>query len=118
MRASALSTVVTRRVLFSEADQVDHPVSLYAATKKSNELMAHAYSKLYGIPATGPRFFTVYGPMGRPDMAYFKFANILRADGTIEIFNMGDCQRDFIYVDGIVEGVVCVIGRLPADCGA
>lgn len=105
------------KVPFSEADQVDHPVSLYAATKKSNELMAHAYSKLYDIPSTGLRFFTVYGPMGRPDMAYFKFANILRADGTIKIFNMGDCQRDFTYVDDIVEGVVRVIGRPPADCG-
>ena len=117
MRASALSTVVTRRAPFSEADQVDHPVSLYVAAKKSNELMANAYSKLYGIPATGLRFFKVYGPMGRPDMVYFKFANILRADGTIKIFNMGDCQRDFTYVDDIVEGVVRVIDCPPADCG-
>lgn len=105
------------KVPFSEADQVDHPVSLYAATKKSNELLAHAYSKLYGIPATGLRFFTVYGPMGRPDMAYFKFANTLRADGTIKIYNMGDCRRDFTYVDDIVEGVVRVMGKAPEDCG-
>lgn len=105
------------RVPFSEADHVDHPVSLYAATKKANELMAHAYSKLYGIPCTGLRFFTVYGPMGRPDMAYFKFADILRADGTIQIYNMGDCRRDFTYVDDIVEGVVRVMGRVPEDCG-
>ena len=105
------------RVPFSEADQVDHPVSLYAATKKANELMAHAYSKLYGIPCTGLRFFTVYGPMGRPDMAYFKFADTLRAGGTIRIHNMGDCRRDFTYVDDIVEGVVRVMGRVPEDCG-
>ena len=105
------------KVPFSESDQVDHPVSLYAATKKSNELLAHAYSKLYGIPATGLRFFTVYGPMGRPDMAYFKFANTLRAGGTIKIYNMGDCQRDFTYVDDIVEGVVRVMGKAPGDCG-
>lgn len=105
------------KVPFSEADQVDHPVSLYAATKKSNELLAHAYSKLYGIPATGLRFFTVYGPMGRPDMAYFKFADALRAGGIIKIYNMGDCQRDFTYVDDIVEGVVRVMGKAPEDCG-
>lgn len=105
------------KVPFSEADQVDHPVSLYAATKKANELMAHAYSKLYDIPCTGLRFFTVYGPMGRPDMAYFKFANTLRAGGTIQIYNMGDCRRDFTYVDDIVEGVVRVIDRAPEDCG-
>ena len=105
------------KVPFSESDQVDHPVSLYAATKKSNELLAHAYSKLYGIPTTGLRFFTVYGPMGRPDMAYFKFANTLRAGGTIKIYNMGDCQRDFTYVDDIVEGVVRVMGKIPEDCG-
>lgn len=105
------------KVPFSEADQVDHPVSLYAATKKANELMAHAYSKLYGIPCTGLRFFTVYGPMGRPDMAYFKFADTLRAGGTIQIYNMGDCRRDFTYVDDIVEGVVRVMGRVPGDCG-
>ena len=105
------------KVPFSEADPVDHPVSLYAATKKSNELMAHAYSKLYGIPCTGLRFFTVYGPMGRPDMAYFKFADTLRAGGTIGIYNMGDCRRDFTYVDDIVEGVARVISRAPDDCG-
>lgn len=105
------------KVPFSEADPVDHPVSLYAATKKSNELLAHAYSKLYGIPSTGLRFFTVYGPMGRPDMAYFKFADTLRAGGTIKIYNMGDCRRDFTYVDDIVEGVARVMERPPADCG-
>ena len=105
------------KVPFSEADQVDHPVSLYAATKKSNELMAHAYSKLYGVPSTGLRFFTVYGPMGRPDMAYFKFANTLLAGGTIKIYNMGDCRRDFTYIDDIVEGVVRVMGKAPEDCG-
>lgn len=105
------------KVPFSEADQVDYPVSLYAATKKANELMAHAYSKLYDIPCTGLRFFTVYGPMGRPDMAYFKFANTLRAGGTIQIYNMGDCRRDFTYVDDIVEGVVRVMEHAPEDCG-
>lgn len=105
------------KVPFSESDQVDHPVSLYAATKKANELMAHAYSKLYDIPCTGLRFFTVYGPMGRPDMAYFKFANMLRAGGTIQIYNMGDCRRDFTYVDDIVEGVMRVMDRAPEDCG-
>lgn len=101
------------KVPFSEEDRVDSPVSLYAATKKANELMAHAYSKLYSIPATGLRFFTVYGPMGRPDMAYFKFADTLRTGGTIKIYNMGDCRRDFTYVDDIVEGVVCVMGNPP-----
>lgn len=101
------------KVPFSEGDRVDSPVSLYAATKKSNELMAHAYSKLYSIPATGLRFFTVYGPMGRPDMAYFKFADTLRAGGAIKIYNMGDCRRDFTYVDDIVEGVVRVMGNPP-----
>ncbi len=101
------------KVPFSEGDRVDEPVSLYAATKKSNELMAHAYSKLYSIPTTGLRFFTVYGPMGRPDMAYFKFADTLRAGGTIKIFNMGDCQRDFTYIDDIVEGVVRVMDNPP-----
>lgn len=105
------------KVPFSEDDQADCPVSLYAASKKSNELMAHAYSKLYGIPCTGLRFFTVYGPMGRPDMAYFKFANTLRAGGTIEIYNMGDCRRDFTYIDDIVEGVVRVMDKAPDDCG-
>ena len=101
------------KVPFSEEDCVDSPVSLYAATKKADELMAHAYSKLYSIPATGLRFFTVYGPMGRPDMAYFKFADTLRAGGTIKIYNMGDCRRDFTYVDDIVEGVVRVMGNPP-----
>ena len=101
------------KVPFSEEDRVDSPVSLYAATKKANELMAHAYSKLYSIPATGLRFFTVYGPMGRPDMAYFKFADTLRAGGTIKIYNMGDCRRDFTYVGDIVEGVVRVMGNPP-----
>ena len=105
------------KVPFSEMDQVDYPVSLYAATKKANELMAHAYSKLYNIPCTGLRFFTVYGPMGRPDMAYFKFANTLRTGGTIQIYNMGDCRRDFTYVDDIVEGVTRVMDRAPEDCG-
>ncbi len=101
------------KVPFSESDRVDEPVSLYAATKKADELMAHAYSKLYSIPATGLRFFTVYGPMGRPDMAYFKFADTLRAGGTIKIYNMGDCQRDFTYVDDIVEGVIRVMTNPP-----
>lgn len=101
------------KVPFSEGDRVDSPVSLYAATKKANELMAHAYSKLYSIPVTGLRFFTVYGPMGRPDMAYFKFADTLRVGGTIKIYNMGDCMRDFTYVDDIVEGVVRVMSNPP-----
>lgn len=101
------------KVPFSESDRVDSPVSLYAATKKSDELMAHAYSKLYSIPATGLRFFTVYGPMGRPDMAYFKFADTLRTGGTIKIYNMGDCQRDFTYVADIVEGVSRVMDNPP-----
>lgn len=102
------------KVPFSEDDRVDAPVSLYAATKKSNELMAHAYSKLYGIPATGLRFFTVYGPMGRPDMAYFGFTDKLVRGETIKIFNMGDCKRDFTYVDDIVEGVARVMEQPPA----
>ena len=101
------------KVPFSESDNVDSPVSLYAATKKSNELMAAAYSKLYSIPATGLRFFTVYGPMGRPDMAYFKFADILREGGTIKIYNDGHCRRDFTYVYDIVEGVSRVMGNPP-----
>lgn len=101
------------KVPFSEGDRVDEPVSLYAATKKSNELMAHAYSKLYSIPATGLRFFTVYGPMGRPDMAYFSFTDRLVRGEKIKIFNMGDCRRDFTYVDDIVEGVVRVMGNPP-----
>lgn len=98
---------------FSEEDRVDSPVSLYAATKKSNELMAAAYSKLYSIPATGLRFFTVYGPMGRPDMAYFGFTEKLRRGETIKIFNMGNCKRDFTYVDDIVEGVRRVMDSAP-----
>lgn len=102
------------KVPFSEDDRVDAPVSLYAATKNSNELMAHAYSKLYRIPATGLRFFTVYGPMGRPDMAYFGFTDKLVRGETIKIFNMGDCKRDFTYVDDIVEGVIRVMEQPPA----
>lgn len=102
-----------KKVPFSTEDKVDNPVSLYAATKKSNELMAHAYSKLYDIPSTGLRFFTVYGPAGRPDMAYFGFANKLRAGETIKIFNYGNCQRDFTYVDDIVEGIVRVMQGAP-----
>jgi nucleoside-diphosphate-sugar epimerase len=92
---------------------VDNPVSLYAATKKSNELMAHAYSKLYNIPSTGLRFFTVYGPAGRPDMAYFGFTNKLLKGETIQIFNYGNCKRDFTYVDDIVEGVKRVMAKAP-----
>ena len=102
-----------KKVPFSEDDRVDSPVSLYAATKKSNELMAHAYSKLYSIPATGLRFFTVYGPMGRPDMAYFGFTDKLVRGEMIRIFNMGDCRRDFTYVDDIVEGICRVMVRPP-----
>lgn len=101
------------KVPFSEDDRVDSPVSLYAATKKSNELMAAAYSKLYSIPATGLRFFTVYGPMGRPDMAYFGFTDKLVRGETIKIFNMGDCKRDFTYVDDIVEGITRVMANPP-----
>lgn len=101
------------KVPFSEDDRVDSPVSLYAATKKSNELMAAAYSKLYSIPATGLRFFTVYGPMGRPDMAYFGFTEKLRRGDAIKIFNMGDCKRDFTFVDDIVEGVRRVMDGAP-----
>ena len=102
-----------KKVPYSTDDKVDNPVSLYAATKKSNELMAHAYSKLYNIPSTGLRFFTVYGPAGRPDMAYFGFTNKLRAGQTIQIFNYGNCKRDFTYVDDIVEGVVRVMQKAP-----
>ena len=102
-----------KKVPYSTDDKVDNPVSLYAATKKSNELMAHAYSKLYNIPSTGLRFFTVYGPAGRPDMAYFGFTNKLLRGETIEIFNYGNCKRDFTYVDDIVEGVVRVMQRAP-----
>jgi nucleoside-diphosphate-sugar epimerase len=102
-----------KKVPYSTDDKVDNPVSLYAATKKSNELMAHAYSKLYNIPSTGLRFFTVYGPAGRPDMAYFGFTNKLRAGETIQIFNYGNCMRDFTYVDDIVEGVVRIMQGAP-----
>lgn len=102
-----------KKIPYSTDDKVDNPVSLYAATKKSNELMAHAYSKLYNIPSTGLRFFTVYGPAGRPDMAYFGFTNKLIKGQTIEIFNYGNCKRDFTYVDDIVEGVKRVIEHAP-----
>lgn len=102
-----------KKVPYSTEDKVDNPVSLYAATKKSNELMAHAYSKLYNIPSTGLRFFTVYGPAGRPDMAYFGFTNKLREGKTIQIFNYGNCKRDFTYVDDIVEGVARVMRHAP-----
>ncbi|MEE1281679.1 MAG: GDP-mannose 4,6-dehydratase [Acutalibacteraceae bacterium] len=102
-----------KKVPYSTDDKVDNPVSLYAATKKSNELLAHSYSKLYNIPSTGLRFFTVYGPAGRPDMAYFGFTNKLRAGQTIQIFNYGNCKRDFTYVDDIVEGVVRVMQKAP-----
>jgi nucleoside-diphosphate-sugar epimerase len=102
-----------KKIPYSTDDKVDNPVSLYAATKKSNELMAHAYSKLYNIPSTGLRFFTVYGPAGRPDMAYFGFTNKLLRGETIEIFNYGNCKRDFTYVDDIVEGVMRVMARAP-----
>ena len=102
-----------KKVPYSTDDKVDNPVSLYAATKKSNELMAHAYSKLYNIPSTGLRFFTVYGPAGRPDMAYFGFTNKLVKGETIKIFNYGNCKRDFTYIDDIVEGVVRVMQHAP-----
>ena len=102
-----------KKVPFSTDDRVDNPVSLYAATKKSNELMAHCYSKLYDIPTTGLRFFTVYGPAGRPDMAYFGFTNKLLKGETIQIFNYGNCQRDFTYIDDIVEGVIRVMQGAP-----
>ena len=102
-----------RKVPFSTEDRVDNPVSLYAATKKSNELFAHCYSKLYGIPTTGLRFFTVYGPAGRPDMAYFGFTDKLLRGETIRIFNYGNCRRDFTYVDDIVEGIVRVMVKAP-----
>lgn len=102
-----------KKVPYSTDDKVDNPVSLYAATKKSNELMAHAYSKLYNIPSTGLRFFTVYGPAGRPDMAYFGFTNKLVNGETIQIFNYGNCKRDFTYVDDIVEGIVRVMAKAP-----
>lgn len=102
-----------KKVPFSTDDRVDNPVSLYAATKKSNELMAHCYSKLYNIPTTGLRFFTVYGPAGRPDMAYFGFTNKLLKGDTIQIYNYGNCRRDFTYVDDIVEGIVRVMKKAP-----
>lgn len=102
-----------KKVPFATDDMVDNPISLYAATKKSNELLAHAYSKIYNIPSTGLRFFTVYGPAGRPDMAYFGFTNKLIKGDTIQIFNYGNCKRDFTYVDDIVEGVIRVIAKAP-----
>lgn len=102
-----------KKVPYSTDDKVDNPISLYAATKKSNELMAHAYSKLYNIPSTGLRFFTVYGPAGRPDMAYFGFTNKLREGKTIQIFNYGNCKRDFTYIADIVEGVIRVMQHAP-----
>lgn len=102
-----------KKVPYSTDDKVDNPISLYAATKKSNELMAHAYAKLYDIPSTGLRFFTVYGPAGRPDMAYFKFTDKLRAGKTIQIFNYGNCKRDFTYIDDIVTGVEKVMAKAP-----
>lgn len=102
-----------KKVPYSTDDKVDNPVSLYAATKKSNELLAHAYSKLYNIPSTGLRFFTVYGPAGRPDMAYFGFTNKLLKGETMQIFNYGNCKRDFTYVDDIVEGIKRVMERAP-----
>ena len=102
-----------KKVPYSTDDKVDNPISLYAATKKSNELLAHAYSKLYNIPSTGLRFFTVYGPAGRPDMAYFGFTNKLRKGETIEIFNYGNCQRDFTFVDDIVEGISRIMRHAP-----
>ncbi len=102
-----------KKIPYSTEDKVDNPVSLYAATKKSNELMAHAYAKLYNIPSTGLRFFTVYGPAGRPDMAYFGFTDKLRAGKKIQIFNYGNCRRDFTYIDDIVEGVIRVMQKAP-----
>ena len=102
-----------KKVPYSTDDKVDNPISLYAATKKSNELLAHAYSKLYNIPSTGLRFFTVYGPAGRPDMAYFGFTNKLRKGETIEIFNYGNCRRDFTFVDDIVEGITRIMQHAP-----
>lgn len=102
-----------KKVPYSTEDKVDNPVSLYAATKKSNELLAHSYSKLYNIPSTGLRFFTVYGPAGRPDMAYFKFTNKLIKNEKIKIFNYGNCKRDFTYIDDIVEGIVRVMKKPP-----
>jgi len=103
------------KVPYSTEDKVDNPVSLYAATKKADELMAHAYSKLYGIPCTGLRFFTVYGPMGRPDMAYFKFTSKIVKGEKIEIYNHGDMYRDFTYIDDIVDGIIKVMGKTPEE---
>lgn len=105
------------KIPYATEDKVDNPVSLYAATKKSNELFAHAYAKLYGIPVTGLRFFTVYGPAGRPDMAYFGFTDKLVKGETIEIFNYGNCKRDFTYIDDIVKGIIAVIQRKPSADG-
>lgn len=102
-----------KKVPYSTEDKVDNPVSLYAATKKSNELLAYSYSKLYGIPSTGLRFFTVYGPMGRPDMAYFKFTNKMVKGEKIQIFNFGDMKRDFTYIDDVVTAVINVMGKTP-----
>ncbi len=102
-----------KKIPYSTDDKVDNPISLYAASKKSNELMAHAYAKLYNIPSTGLRFFTVYGPAGRPDMAYFGFTDKLRNSECIQIFNYGNCRRDFTYIDDIVEGIECVMCRAP-----
>lgn len=104
-----------KKVPYSVEDKVDNPVSLYAATKKSNELMAYAYSKLYGIPSTGLRFFTVYGPMGRPDMAYFKFTDKIFKGEAIQIYNHGDMYRDFTYIDDIVTGIVNVMEHAPEE---
>ena len=113
MRRRAPSTAPIRKMPFSVHHNVDHPLSLYAATKKANELMAHTYSHLYGLPTTGLRFFTVYGPWGRPDMAMFLFTDAILDGRPIEVFNHGDMQRDFTYVDDIVEGVVRVLDRAP-----
>ncbi len=106
---------LNRKTPFSEKDFVDHPISLYAATKKSNELLAHSYSHLYKIPSTGLRFFTVYGPYGRPDMAYYKFANAIIRNEPIDVYNFGDLKRDFTFVDDIVEGIVRLIDKIPAE---
>jgi len=107
----------SNKLPFSEHDAVDHPVSLYAATKRANELMAHTYSHLYGVPATGLRFFTVYGPWGRPDMAYFSFTRKMLAGESIPVFNRGELQRDFTYIDDVIEGVVRVIAKIPEPGG-
>ncbi|MEM8639022.1 MAG: NAD-dependent epimerase [Cyanobacteria bacterium P01_G01_bin.54] len=108
---------INRKIPFAVSDPVDHPVSLYAATKKSNELMAHCYSHLYQIPITGLRFFTVYGPWGRPDMAYWKFTQLILSGQAIEVYNHGQMKRDFTYIDDVIEGVVRVLARLPAPQG-